>query len=101
MAFVKPDDPTRHLPMPETPRTPVATLLGSTEGLTKPERIKVEQLADLLEKIFTLDPDKRITPEDALRHPFCAQVVAEMAHAAGAAASVNSTPAPVTPATPF
>ena len=28
------------------------------------------QLADLLEKMLALDPDKRIRPKDALKHPF-------------------------------
>lgn len=30
----------------------------------------VNQLADLLEKIFVLDPTQRITVSDALKHPF-------------------------------
>lgn len=30
----------------------------------------VQYLADLLEKIFVLDPSKRITFKDALHHPF-------------------------------
>jgi serine/threonine-protein kinase PRP4 len=34
------------------------------------EKIKLAQLADLLEKIFILDPDKRLTVEQALYHPF-------------------------------
>lgn len=28
------------------------------------------ELADLLEKMLALDPDKRIRPKDALKHPF-------------------------------
>eukprot|EP00889_Picochlorum_renovo_P005767 jgi/Picre1/32797/NNA_008128.t1 len=31
---------------------------------------KVNQLADLLERMFALEPEKRITPLDALQHPF-------------------------------
>lgn len=27
-------------------------------------------LADLLERMMALDPEKRIDPDDALRHPF-------------------------------
>jgi len=34
------------------------------------ERKKLPQLADLLEKIFILDPEKRLKVEDALNHPF-------------------------------
>ena len=32
----------------------------------------VKDFADFLDKCFMLDPDKRITPQDALRHPFLA-----------------------------
>ncbi|KAL4437548.1 hypothetical protein ABPG77_003529 [Micractinium sp. CCAP 211/92] len=35
-----------------------------------PDRRKLAQLVDLLERMMQLDPDKRITPKDALRHPF-------------------------------
>ena len=41
-------------------------LLAGSEG----ERRKVAQLADLLERCMHLDPDKRLSPKDALRHPF-------------------------------
>jgi len=34
---------------------------------------KVGMFADLLEQMLALDADKRITPEDALKHPFCAE----------------------------
>ena len=43
-----------------------AGLLAGSEG----ERKKIVQLADLLERMMALDPDKRITPKDALKHPF-------------------------------
>ena len=32
----------------------------------------VRSFADFLEKCFMLDPDKRLTPQDALRNPFLA-----------------------------
>lgn len=35
-----------------------------------PDKRKLAQLADLLEKMMVLDPDRRITPKEALRHPF-------------------------------
>eukprot|EP00039_Didymoeca_costata_P022972 m.5710 g.5710 ORF g.5710 m.5710 type:complete len:528 (+) comp3369_c0_seq1:288-1871(+) len=34
------------------------------------ERKKVSQFRDLLDKMLTIDPEKRITPKDALKHPF-------------------------------
>lgn len=42
-------------------------LLTGAEG----DRTKVLQLADLLERIIMLDPEKRLTPSQALKHPFC------------------------------
>jgi serine/threonine protein kinase len=35
-----------------------------------PDRRKLAQLSDLLERMMNLDPDKRISAKDALRHPF-------------------------------
>jgi serine/threonine-protein kinase PRP4 len=43
-----------------------AALLAGSEG----EKRKVAQLSDLLERMMHLDPDKRIGPKEALRHPF-------------------------------
>ena len=34
------------------------------------DRRKISQLIDLLERMMALDPDKRITPRDALKHAF-------------------------------
>lgn len=45
-------------------------LQGSTLQPDPSTKRKVKQLGDLLEKIFVLDPDKRITVEEALAHPF-------------------------------
>jgi serine/threonine-protein kinase PRP4 len=39
--------------------------------LPEAEARKVMQLADLLEKALMLDPSKRLTPSEALKHPFC------------------------------
>jgi len=47
------------------------TLLTGGAKLTEAENRKVMMLADLLDKATTLDPAKRITPSQALRHPFC------------------------------
>ena len=32
----------------------------------------IRDFADFLDKCFMLDPDKRISPQDALRNPFLA-----------------------------
>ena len=39
--------------------------------LPETEAKKALQLADLLEKALMLDPGKRLTPSQALKHPFC------------------------------
>ena len=41
-------------------------LLAGSEG----DKRQVAQLADLLERMMHVDPDKRIMPKEALRHPF-------------------------------
>lgn len=43
-----------------------SALLAGSEG----DKRQVAQLADLLERMMHLDPEKRITPKEALRHPF-------------------------------
>lgn len=54
----------------------VAALLG---GQASDQRRKLAQLVDLLERMLALDPDKRINPRDALRHPFIREPLAESA----------------------
>lgn len=41
-------------------------LLAGSQG----EKRKLAHLSDLLERVMNLDPDKRPTPKEALRHPF-------------------------------
>jgi len=44
--------------------------LVSDQNLPDDQHRKVSQLRDLLEKIFALDPAKRISLNQALAHPF-------------------------------
>ena len=45
-------------------------LLTSPFDLSSEEKRMIYHLNDLLSQIFTFDPVQRISPEDALRHPF-------------------------------
>lgn len=49
---------------------PVKKLLGKCRE-TGSDIILQGHLIDLLDKLFTLNPEKRITPAQALEHPFC------------------------------
>jgi serine/threonine-protein kinase PRP4 len=55
----------RVVPTPSIKHDFAALLAGQA-----PDRRKLAQLADLLERMMALDPDRRITPKDALKHPF-------------------------------
>jgi serine/threonine-protein kinase PRP4 len=50
-------------------------LLGAHQ-LTPGEREKVKQLASLLTAMLAFDPEKRITPLEALEHPFITEPMA-------------------------
>lgn len=45
-------------------------LIGSTKGLTEAEIKEINLFHDLLDKCLNLNPEKRITPTEALKHPF-------------------------------
>lgn len=49
-------------------------LIGSSKGLTDAEVKEVNLFHDLLDKCLSLNPEKRITPYEALRHPFIHRV---------------------------
>jgi serine/threonine protein kinase len=53
--------------MLESMRAPPTPRLEATFPSASPEAL------DLLRRLLHFNPDKRISPEEALRHPFCAQ----------------------------
>jgi serine/threonine protein kinase len=48
-------------------KTSIAALVGRS---MEADKARVGQLADLLERMMTLDPEKRLDADGALRHPF-------------------------------
>lgn len=52
------------------PTKDLAKIFTKDADMSDVERKKALQLADLLDKIFNMDPEKRITVGDALQHPF-------------------------------
>jgi hypothetical protein len=57
------------LPISEKPVVTLASLLLTPDKQPE-EQKQIVLLVDLLEKMTVLDPNKRIGPEEALRHPF-------------------------------
>lgn len=53
--------------MLESMRAPATPRLDSAFPSASPEAL------DLLRRLLHFNPDKRISPEEALRHPYCAQ----------------------------
>ncbi|BDA48356.1 probable serine/threonine-protein kinase PRP4 homolog at C-terminar half [Coccomyxa sp. Obi] len=58
--------PVRRLIANPTVKKDFTALLAGSQG----EKRKLAHLSDLLERVMNLDPDKRPTPKEALRHPF-------------------------------
>jgi serine/threonine-protein kinase PRP4 len=65
-----------------------ARLTANTRAISPAELKEVHNFIDLLEKCLQLDPARRITPNDALRHPFI-----QHAQAAAATATKKMKPA--------
>lgn len=45
-------------------------LLSASKGLSDDESKELNLFIDLLDRCLTLNPEKRITPNEALKHPF-------------------------------
>ncbi|KIY97656.1 hypothetical protein MNEG_10308 [Monoraphidium neglectum] len=73
--------PVRRLIPNPTVKNSFAQLLSRSEG----DRSRVAALADLLDRMMALDPEKRIDPDAALRHPFVRDYVPKKKGAAGGA----------------
>ncbi|OIW28571.1 kinase-like protein [Coniochaeta ligniaria NRRL 30616] len=69
----------RTLPMVKPTRDLRTRLLAASSGMDDAEMRELNHFIDLLERCLALNPDKRITPTEALRHPF----ITQRAHASG------------------
>ena len=68
------EDPVTRAPLRRVIQNPVMKHdFSSLLAGQAPDKKKLAQLSDLLERMTVLDPDRRITPKEALRHPFLQQ----------------------------
>ncbi|KAK4161572.1 putative Serine/threonine-protein kinase prp4 [Cladorrhinum sp. PSN259] len=63
----------RTLPVVKPTRDLRTRLLAASSGMNDSETRELNHFIDLLERCLTLNPDKRLTPAEALRHPFFSQ----------------------------
>ena len=69
----------RTLPMVKPTRDLRTRLLAASSGMNDAEMRDLNHFIDLLERCLALNPEKRITPTEALKHPF----IIQRAHASG------------------
>lgn len=65
----------RTLPMVKPTRDLRTRLLAASSGMNDAETKELNHFIDLLERCLSLNPDKRITPSEAIKHPFFTQKV--------------------------
>jgi len=70
-------------------------IMAAFSDCTTAEKELVKHLADLLGKCLVVVPEQRITPEEALTHPFFTTKIATQP-AVGAASPSHTDPAPPT-----
>ncbi|KAK0662187.1 Serine/threonine-protein kinase prp4 [Lasiodiplodia hormozganensis] len=63
-------DVTRMMNFVKPSRDLKSRLISSTKGLSEAEIKEINLFYDLLDKCLALNPEKRITPTEALKHPF-------------------------------
>ncbi|KAK4459023.1 hypothetical protein QBC42DRAFT_184431, partial [Cladorrhinum samala] len=63
----------RTLPVVKPTRDLRTRLLAASAGMNDSEARELNHFIDLLERCLALNPDKRLTPAEALRHPFFPQ----------------------------
>jgi serine/threonine-protein kinase PRP4 len=44
--------------------------MATSRGMAEPEVKELNQFIDLLDRCLNLNPEKRCTPSEALKHPF-------------------------------
>lgn len=62
----------RTLPVVKTTRDLRTRLMAASTGMNEAEMKDLHHFVDLLEQCLALNPEKRIKPTDALKHPFFA-----------------------------
>lgn len=62
----------------DKPIRDLTLLLNINDSESPADKRNLMHLKDLLEKCLALDPSKRITPEEALKHPFLNPIISDI-----------------------